>query len=175
MIFRLTPEATAETAVCSKIKIEEFMRFVAVAFSACLLATVTIVAQSSTPTLEVFKSPTCGCCSKWVDHAREHGFTAKVTDMPDAALDELKTKHGIPRTAQSCHTVLVGGYVVEGHVPAPEVKRLLKERPAIKGLAVAGMPLGSPGMEVAGQKPQTYNVISFDKAGEVKVFATYNR
>ncbi len=151
------------------------MRFAAVALSACLLATVTLVAQSSTPTLEVFKSPTCGCCSKWVDHAREHGFTAKVTDMPDAALDELKTKHGIPRTAQSCHTVLVGGYVVEGHVPAPEVKRLLKERPAIKGLAVAGMPLGSPGMEVAGQKPQTYNVISFDKAGEVKVFATYNR
>jgi hypothetical protein len=151
------------------------MKFVAIAFATCVLTATAIIAQSPTPTLEVFKSPTCGCCSKWVDHAREHGFTAKVTDMPDAALDELKTKHGIPRTAQSCHTVLVGGYVVEGHVPAPEVKRLLKERPAIKGIAVAGMPLGSPGMEVAGQKPQTYNVISFDKAGEVKVFATYNR
>ena len=151
------------------------MRFAAVVFSAALLTTTTIVAQPSLPTLEVFKSPTCGCCSKWVDHAREHGFSAKVTNLPDDALDALKTKHGIPPTAQSCHTTVVGNYVVEGHVPAAELKRLLKERPAIKGLAVAGMPLGSPGMEVPGQKPQTYNVISFDKAGAVKVFATYNR
>ena len=150
------------------------MRFAAVALTVCLTTTATLVAQS-TPTLEVFKSPTCGCCSKWVDHAKENGFTAKVTELSDDALDALKAKHGIPRTAQSCHTVLVGGYVVEGHVPATEVKRLLKERPAIKGIAVAGMPLGSPGMEVPGQKPQTYNVISFDKAGDVKVFATYNR
>ena len=151
------------------------MRFAAVVFSAALLTTTTIVAQPSLPTLEVFKSPTCGCCSKWVDHAREHGFSAKVTDLPEDALDALKTKHGIPRTAQSCHTTVVGSYVVEGHVPAAEVKRLLKERPVIRGLAVAGMPLGSPGMEVPGQKPQTYNVIAFDKAGAVKVFATYNR
>lgn len=150
------------------------MRFAAVALTVCVTATATLIAQA-TPTLEVYKSPTCGCCSKWVDHARENGFTAKVTEMSDDALDALKVKHGIPRTAQSCHTVLVGGYVVEGHVPAAEVKRLLKERPAIKGIAVAGMPSGSPGMEVAGQKPQTYNVISFDKAGDVKVFATYNR
>jgi len=151
------------------------MRFAAVVFSAALLTTTTIVAQPSLPTLEVFKSPTCGCCSKWVDHAREHGFSAKVTDLPEDALDALKTKHGIPRTAQSCHTTVVGSYVVEGHVPAAEVKRLLKERPVIRGLAVAGMPLGSPGMEVPGQKPQTYNVIAFDQAGAVKVFATYNR
>jgi hypothetical protein len=151
------------------------MRFAAAVLSVCMLTIPALFGQTAAPTLEVFKSPTCGCCSKWVDHAREHGFAAKVTDLPDAQLDALKGKHGIPRTAQSCHTVLVGGYVVEGHVPAVEVKRLLKERPAIKGLAVAGMPLGSPGMEVPGQKPQTYNVISFDKAGEVKVFATYNR
>jgi hypothetical protein len=151
------------------------MKLAAAALSVCVITTTALLGQTSPPTLEVFKSPTCGCCSKWVDHAREHGFSAKVTDLPDAALDELKTKHGIPRTAQSCHTVVVGGYVIEGHVPAAEVKRLLKERPAIKGLAVAGMPLGSPGMEVPGQKPQTYNVISFDKAGAVQVFATYNR
>jgi hypothetical protein len=150
------------------------MKFAALAFTVFVTAAATLVAQS-TPTLEVYKSPTCGCCSKWVDHAKEHGFSAKVTEMSDDALDAWKAKHGIPATAQSCHTVLVGGYVVEGHVPAPELKRLLKERPAIKGIAVAGMPTGSPGMEVPGRKPQTYNVISFDKTGEIKVFATYNR
>ena len=150
------------------------MKIAALALTVALTAAATLIAQSA-PTLEVYKSPTCGCCSKWVDHAKEHGFTAKVTEMPDDGLDALKAKHGIPATARSCHTVLVGGYVVEGHVPAPEVKRLLKERPAIKGIAVAGMPTGSPGMEVPGRKPQTYNVISFDKAGDIKVFATYNR
>ena len=151
------------------------MRFAAAVFSAVLLTTTAIVAQTSTPTLEVFKSPTCGCCSKWVNHVRESGFAVKVMDLPDAEPDALKAKPGIPRTAQSCHTTVVGGYVVEGHVPAAEVKRLLKERPAIKGLAVAGTPLGSPGMEVAGQRPQPYNVIAFDKAGATTVFATYNR
>jgi hypothetical protein len=131
------------------------------------------IAQAPAP-VEVFKSPTCGCCSKWVEHLQQNGFTVRVTDLADQALDNLKTKHNVPRTAQSCHTALVGGYVVEGHVPAAEVRRLLKERPAVAGIAVAGMPLGSPGMEVEGRKPQTYNVISFDKQGSTKVFSTQN-
>jgi hypothetical protein len=132
-------------------------------------------AQKAAPTMEVFKSPTCGCCSKWVEHVQQGGFTVKVTDLSDAALDALKQKHGIPRTAQSCHTGLVDGYVVEGHVPVAEVHRMLKERPAVTGIAVGGMPLGSPGMEVPGQRPQTYNVITFDKQGVVKVFSTQNK
>ena len=111
--------------------------------------------------IQVYKSPTCGCCSVWVEHMQQHGFTARVTDLDDRSLDAIKTKHGVPRTAQSCHTALVGGYVVEGHVPATEVKRLLKEKP-----------LGSPGMEVPGRS-QPYNVISFEKNGDVKVFASY--
>jgi hypothetical protein len=127
------------------------------------------------PAMEVYKSPTCGCCSKWVEHVRQAGFTVRVTDLDDMSLDALKTKNGVPRTAQSCHTALVAGYVVEGHVPASEVRRLIKERPAIQGIAVGGMPIGSPGMEVAGTQPQTYNVVTFDKQGGVRVFSTQNR
>ena len=152
------------------------MRFIYVAaFIGVLAAPSPIVSAQSSgqPLMEVYKSPTCGCCSKWVEHVRQHGFTARVTDLTDqAALDALKTKHGVPRTAQSCHTALIGGYAIEGHVPAAEVKRLLKEKPAVAGIAVAGMPAGSPGMEVPGRS-QAYNVIAFDKKGDSRVFASY--
>jgi hypothetical protein len=152
------------------------MKLAAAASLTLLIALAGIVhAQRSTlPEMEVFKSPTCGCCSKWVEHAREGGFTVRVSDVTDEALDQLKAKHAIPRTIQSCHTALVGGYVVEGHVPVDEVHRLLKERPAVTGIAVGGMPIGSPGMEVPGTRPQTYNVVSFDKQGGIKVFSTQN-
>lgn len=150
------------------------MRFSAAVLSVgLLLGSTTSIAQSSAPSVDVYKSPTCGCCSKWVDHLRQHGFATRVTDLSDQALDQLKTKHGVPRTAQSCHTATVGGYVVEGHVPAAEIRRLLKERPAVAGIAVAGMPLGSPGMEAPGSPAQVYNVIAFDKQGSVRVFATH--
>jgi hypothetical protein len=151
------------------------MRVLIVAFAVALAGGVAAQSQKAAPTMEVFKSPTCGCCSKWVEHVEEGGFTVKVNDVSDAALDALKQKHGIPRTAQSCHTGLVDGYVVEGHVPVAEVHRMLKERPAITGIAVGGMPIGSPGMEVPGQRPQTYNVITFDKQGAVAVFSTQNK
>jgi hypothetical protein len=151
------------------------MRLIFVAaFIAVLAAPSPIVsAQSSGQSvMEVYKSPTCGCCSKWVEHMRQHGFTARVTDLDDQALDAVKAKHGVPRTAQSCHTALVGGFAIEGHVPASEVKRLLKEKPSVAGIAVAGMPVGSPGMEVPGRS-QAYNVITFDKKGDSRVFASY--
>ena len=143
---------------------------------AVALTTVAIVSaqRGPAPAMEVYKSPTCGCCTKWVEHVRQAGFTAKVNELGDEALDALKAKHGIPRTAQSCHTALVGGYVVEGHVPATEVQRLLKEKPAVAGIAVGGMPTGSPGMEVAGVPPRTYNVVTFDKQGAVRVYSTQN-
>jgi hypothetical protein len=123
-------------------------------------------------TIEVFKTSTCGCCALWVKHLEANGFTARVTDMDD--LSQIKKKHGVPSRAASCHTAVVGGYAIEGHVPAAEVQRLLKERPAVAGLAVPGMPLGSPGMEF-GDTKQPYDVIAFDKAGQLKVFASYNR
>lgn len=151
------------------------MRFPIMAALVGALMGSAVMVNAQAPTVEVYKSPTCGCCSKWVAHLQQNGFTVRVTDLDDTALDALKTKRSVPRTAQSCHTALVGGYVVEGHVPATEIRRLLKERPAVTGIAVAGMPLGSPGMEVPGQKPQTYNVISFDTQGATRVFSTQNR
>ena len=147
-------------------------RFEITAAALLLLAvSVGITAQGRQVTVEVYKSPTCGCCSKWVDHLRSQRFVVRTTDTE--AVDELKTKHGVPRQARSCHTALVGGYVIEGHVPAADVQRLLKERPAIVGIAVPGMPIGSPGMEVAGVKAQTFNVIAFGKDGSTRVFASH--
>jgi hypothetical protein len=121
------------------------------------------------PHLTVYKTPTCGCCAKWVDHANLAGFTSTVTDMPDVT--PIKVKHGVPTALASCHTSLVGGYVIEGHVPAADIRRLLRERPAVVGLAAPGMPAGSPGMDLPNSPP--YQVLSFDKAGRTKVFATH--
>jgi hypothetical protein len=136
------------------------------------LASVSAGAQrAQTPAVEVFKSATCGCCSKWVEHLTAHGFNVRTTDTE--ALDDLKAKHQIPRPVRSCHTALVGGYVVEGHVPAADVQRLLKERPAIAGIAVPGMPIGSPGMEVPGMKAQAFDVIAFTKQGTTRIFASH--
>jgi hypothetical protein len=87
----------------------------------------------------------------------------------------VKDKHGVPGQARSCHTAIVDGYVLEGHVPSADVQRLLKQRPAVVGLAVPGMPIGSPGMEVAGMKPRPYDVLAFDKSGQTTVFASHNR
>lgn len=129
-------------------------------------------AHRGLPVVDVYKSPTCGCCAKWVEHLRNHGFTVRTTDMTDLA--PLKASHGVPRQVESCHTALVDGYVLEGHVPAADVQRLLKDRPTIAGLAVGGMPVGSPGMEVAGAEAQRYDVMSFEADGSTRVFATHN-
>jgi hypothetical protein len=104
-----------------------------------------------------------------VGHLRAHGFSVKTDDRDD--LRPIKAKHGIPADLESCHTGLVAGYVVEGHVPADVVDRLLRERPAIAGVAVPGMPIGSPGMEVSGRAPARYEIISFDRSGKRAVFA----
>ena len=132
-----------------------------------------LIGQPDQPSIEVYKSATCGCCSKWVEHLQGHGFKVRTTNRED--LTELKTAHNVPRAVQSCHTAVVNGYVIEGHVPASDVQRLLKERPAIIGLAVPGMPVGSPGMEVPGVKMQAFDVLAFDKAGATRVFAKHGR
>jgi hypothetical protein len=103
-----------------------------------------------------------------VDHLRQHGFPVKAENVQN--LRPIKTKHGVPADLQSCHTALVGNYVVEGHVPADIVARLLRERPAIAGVAVPGMPVGSPGMEVPGQSAEPYDVYSFDRGRKTGVF-----
>jgi hypothetical protein len=138
-----------------------------------LSAAALLAAQTPRPSVEVYKDPGCGCCAKWVEHLQANGFTVKTTDRAD--LSELKAKHRVPQKVQSCHMALVDGYVVEGHVPAQDVKRLLKERPAVVGIAVPGMPIGSPGMEVAGMKMQPFDVLAFDKAGQTRVFSSHGK
>jgi hypothetical protein len=125
-----------------------------------------------TMVMEVYKTPTCGCCSLWVDHMRAAGFDVTAKDVTQAELDRVKAAHGVPPEMHSCHTGLIDGYAIEGHIPAREVRRFLKERPDVAGLAVPGMPLGSPGMEVPGTKPRPYTVLTFDRSGQTKVFAT---
>ena len=117
----------------------------------------------------VYKSPTCNCCGKWVAHMRDAGFKVTTRDSDD--LDGIKSKFGIAPALRSCHTAVVEGYVVEGHVPAADIKRLLQERPAVAGLAVPGMPMGSPGME--GEYKDPYNVLTFDKDGRTSIYASY--
>ena len=121
------------------------------------------------PHVVVYKSPTCGCCAKWVEHINAAGFTSETTNLPDVT--PIKVKHGLTPALASCHTSLVGGYVIEGHVPADDIHRLLRERPAIVGLAAPGMPAGSPGMDVPNSPP--YQVLAFDKQGRTTVFATH--
>ena len=124
-------------------------------------------AQRPATSVTVYKSPTCGCCTKWVDHMRANGFEVTAQNVED--MGAVKQKHGVPAQAGSCHTSLVGGYVVEGHVPADVVKRLLTERPKVTGVAVPGMPAGSPGMEVPGRR-DPYTIVSFDQSGQLKVY-----
>ena len=118
--------------------------------------------------MTVYKSPSCGCCKSWVTHMQGAGFTVKVVDMDD--LTAVKKNAGVPQKLQSCHTALVGTYVIEGHVPADLVKKMLNQKPQIAGLAVPGMVTGSPGMEM-GDSKDPYDVIAFDRAGKTSVFA----
>ncbi len=117
----------------------------------------------------VYKNPTCGCCSKWIAHLEANGFQVNAHDLAD--LTQVKLEHGIRRELTSCHTALVDGYVIEGHVPAEDIQRLLQERPDVVGLAVPGMPMGSPGME--GPTSEPYNVLTFDRDGNTTVFAKH--
>lgn len=119
------------------------------------------------PTVLVYKTPTCGCCNGWIEHLEAAGFTVDARNISD--IMSIKRDGGVPVQMSSCHTAIVDGYVVEGHVPADQMKRLLAERPDVAGIAVPGMPVGSPGMEGAGAKP--YQVLSFTHEGDAAVYA----
>lgn len=125
------------------------------------------VSASDTVHAVVHHSPTCGCCGKWVDHARAHGIAVETRLTDD--IQEVKRAFTIPASVQSCHTTIIGGYIVEGHVPADVIRQLLRERPVVRGIAVPGMPMGSPGME--GPYSQPYEVVTFDERGRTGVFA----
>lgn len=138
-------------------------------FLALFLAACGPTAKSGQPEVEVWKSPTCHCCSKWVDHLRQNGFSVRVHN--ESAMKPLKTKLGVPQELASCHTAVVGGYVIEGHVPAEDIHRLLSEKPKAIGLSVPGMPIGSPGME-QGDRRDPYETRLFDADGS-DVFAVH--
>ena len=118
-------------------------------------------------TMTVYKSPTCGCCSEWAQHMKRAGFDVQIREVPDIL--PYEQKFGVPQALSSCHVATVGGYAIEGHVPASDIKRLLKERPKAKGLAAPGMPQGSPGME-QGRPKDRYETLLFDAAGKYTVF-----
>ena len=123
---------------------------------------------SGTRDITVYRSPTCGCCGVWLEHAQKHGF--KVKDVKTEEMETLKQRYNVPPELASCHTTIVDGYVMEGHIPVNDIKRFLTEKPKnFAGLAVPGMPLGSPGME-AGDMKQPFQVLAFNKEGKVEVF-----
>ena len=127
-----------------------------------------LTAAAPLPLITVYKSPSCGCCGEWVKHVETAGFKTKIISMED--LTQVKKDAGVPEDLQSCHTALVGAYVIEGHVPADLVKKMLEEKTKITGLAVGGMVVGSPGMEQGSMK-QPYNVMAFTKGGKSTVYA----
>jgi hypothetical protein len=126
--------------------------------------------QAAAATIDVVKTPWCGCCTAWIEHLRSEGLEVRVTETED--LTPVARKLGVPDDLRSCHSASIGGYAIEGHVPAADIKRLLKEKPIAAGLAVPGMPVGSPGMEQGAAK-QPYAVILFNRSGKRRVFARH--
>ena len=144
------------------------MKPVRIALVLAVLSATTVFAQGA-PRVEVFKSATCGCCSAWVDHLRQNGFEVQAHDVSD--VPAVRQKLGMPDRVGSCHTAKVGGYVIEGHVPAADIHRLLKEKPRALGLAVPSMPPGSPGME--SPRPIPFDTLLVARDGASRVFASH--
>lgn len=143
------------------------------ALAVVLWSGIAAAAEQSKP-LHVFKSASCGCCAEWIKHMTENGFTAKAEDVALSELARIKRDAGIKPEHSSCHTGQIGGYSIEGHVPASDVKRLLAEKPDAVGLSVPGMPIGSPGME-AGDTREPYDVLLIKKDGTTEVWSKQNR
>ncbi len=127
-------------------------------------------AASDAPLIKVFKSPSCGCCTKWVDQAKAAGFRIEAINTEN--MDMIKKQAAVPEHLQSCHTAMIDGYVIEGHVPFSDIRRMLKTRPKARGLSVPGMVTGSPGMEYENER-EPYNVILFSANGSEKIFKSY--
>ena len=141
-----------------------------VAIGAVILLTTSASAEAAENALEiaVYRDPSCGCCGAWIEYLTAQGFQPK--NIPISDIDTFKQEHGVPNDLGSCHTAVLNGYVIEGHVPAAEIKRLLAERPDdVVGITVPGMPTGTPGME-SGNVRDPYNVFSFDQQGNTKIF-----
>lgn len=146
------------------------MQLLRLAVAALLLAIAPL--QAEPLTMSVKKTASCGCCQIWVDYLKASGFRVKTENMFMGQLMKFKLDHGIRQEHASCHTGRIAGYTIEGHVPVKEIERLLRERPNVVGLSVPGMPIGSPGMEVGGQR-DAYDVLLIKKDGTSEVFAHY--
>jgi hypothetical protein len=129
-------------------------------------------AAAAAQKVTVYKTSSCGCCRLWVDHLKSNGFDVQAMDVSAADVRAVSKAAGLPEDGTSCHTAKIGNYVVEGHVPASDIKRMLKEKPAIAGIAAPGMPMGSPGMEQGGAK-EAYDVVSFTKDGKIAVYSKH--
>lgn len=129
------------------------------------------VNYSGSKKITVYRSPSCGCCGGWITHMKKQGF--EVTDIKTDNIDAIKEKNNLPPQLASCHTAIINGYVMEGHIPADDIKRFLTQKPSMKGLAVAGMPIGSPGME-SDKIKQPFDVVAFNNK-EIKVFNSHKK
>ncbi|HTI65250.1 MAG TPA: DUF411 domain-containing protein [Gemmatimonadaceae bacterium] len=145
----------------------DWLRSSALASAALLVRSRIGRSEAPLPVVTVYKDPGCECCTHWVTHLNKNGFVVTVHDM--LKMDEIKTTMNVPQALQSCHTAVVGPYVIEGHVPADLIKKALAEKAPIAGLSVPGMVTGSPGME--GGAPQRYDVIAFERSGKTRVYA----
>ena len=143
----------------------------ALGLMAALGFSTTALAAGAAQSIHVYKSPTCGCCTDWVKHLEENGFEVEVTETNN--LNPIKADAGLTPALASCHTAFIGDYVIEGHVPASDIQRLIAEASKASGLSVPGMPMGSPGMDM-GDRKDHYKVILFNEAGQTRVFAQYN-
>lgn len=147
------------------------MRLVPTLMISLLIACSQAPPPAGPPPLTVYKSPTCGCCTKWMDHANASGLATQVVSEQD--MGAVQKRLGVPAELQSCHVAVVADYLIVGHVPAEDIKRLLAEKPMARGLSVRGMPMGSPGME-HGDHQQPYDVLLFQSDGKTSVFAHHD-
>jgi hypothetical protein len=142
---------------------------VTISFTTAAVRSVSSAPATKKPTITVYKDPNCGCCKNWIAYLAKHGYTVDAKDTPN--MTEIKRSLGVPDALTACHTAVVNGYLIEGHVSAEDIDRLLAQKPTIAGIAVPGMPMSSPGMD--GPRTQGYKVFSFDKTGKTRVFASH--
>lgn len=142
------------------------------ALTAALGFSTPLLAAEAAQNIHVYKSPTCGCCEDWVKHLEANGFEVDVTETHN--LNPIKRDAGLTPALASCHTAFVGDYVIEGHVPASDIQRLISDAPKARGLSVPGMPIGSPGMEM-GDRKDPYQVLLFNNQGQTRIFSEHNQ
>lgn len=148
-------------------------RMVLTVAAAGLLPATACARTPSATTVAVYKTPTCACCDNWIAHLRQAGFVVQINVLPN--LRSLRSSHGMPEALASCHSGLIDGYFVEGHVPAQDIRRLIAQRPDAVGLSVPAMPLGSPGMETPGNDREPFDTLLVLKSGQTRIFARHNQ